>query len=80
VMPGAKGHETKKLDIEEPDALVLSSIELGNDLDAMEPDTGSKVLCHNLFAKALLSRLSLSELSEESTGVGHAHLDHSDGI
>jgi hypothetical protein len=55
VMPGAKGHETKKLDIEEPDALVLSSIEIGNDLDAMEPDTGSKVLCHNLFAKALLS-------------------------
>jgi hypothetical protein len=45
-MPGAKGHETKELDIKEPDALVLAS---------MEPDTGSKVLCHNLLAKELLS-------------------------
>jgi hypothetical protein len=30
-------------------------MELGNDPDAMEPDTGSEVLCHNLLAKALLS-------------------------
>jgi hypothetical protein len=54
-MLGAKGHETKELDIEEPNALVLASVELGNDPDAMEPDTGSEVLCHNLLAKALLS-------------------------
>jgi hypothetical protein len=55
VMPGAKVHETKELDIEEPDALVLASMELGNDPDAMEPDTGSEVLCHNFLSKALLS-------------------------
>ena len=35
------------LDIEELDALVLVSMELGNDPDAMEPDIGSEVLCHN---------------------------------
>jgi hypothetical protein len=80
VMPGAKVHETKELDIEEPDALVLASMELGNDPDAMEPDTGSEVLCHNLLAKALLSWLLLYGLSEVSTKVGHAHLDRSDGI
>jgi hypothetical protein len=54
-MPGDVVHETKELDIEEPDSLVLASMELGNDPDAMEPDTGSEVLCHNLLAKALLS-------------------------
>jgi len=79
-MPGAKGHETKELDIEEPDALVLASMELGNDPDAMEPDTGSEVLCHNLLAQELHSWLLLFGLSEESTGVEHAHLDRSDGI
>jgi hypothetical protein len=50
VNPGAEGHETKELD-----ALVLASMELGNDPDAMELDTGSEVLCHNLLAKTLLS-------------------------
>jgi hypothetical protein len=49
-MPGVMVHETKELD-----ALVLASMELGNDSDAMELDTGSKVLCHNLLATALLS-------------------------
>jgi hypothetical protein len=48
-------HETKEHDIEELDALVLASKELGNDYEAMEPDTGSEVQCHNLLATALLS-------------------------
>jgi hypothetical protein len=47
-------HETKELDIEELDSLVLASMELRNDSDAMEPDTGSEVLCHNLLATKLL--------------------------
>jgi hypothetical protein len=46
-------HETKELDIEELDALVLASMELGNDSDATELDTGSEVMCHNLLATAL---------------------------
>jgi hypothetical protein len=46
-MPGAKGHETKEFDIEELDAFVFASMELGNDPDSMEPDIGPKVLCHN---------------------------------
>jgi hypothetical protein len=46
---------TKELDIEEPDALVLASMELGNDLNAMEPNTRSEGLCHNLLATTLLS-------------------------
>jgi hypothetical protein len=54
-MPGAMVHEAKGLDIEGPDALVLDSMELDNDLDAMEPNTGSEVLCHNLLAWAFLS-------------------------
>jgi hypothetical protein len=41
-MPGVVVHETKELDIEEPDALVLASMELGNDPDAVEPDTASR--------------------------------------
>jgi hypothetical protein len=49
-MPGAMVHETKELD-----ALVLASRELGNDSEAMEPDTGSEVQCHNLLVTALLS-------------------------
>jgi hypothetical protein len=44
-MPGANWHETKELDIEEPDALVLASMELGNDPNAMEPDTHSNWSC-----------------------------------
>jgi hypothetical protein len=39
-MPGAKVHETKGLDIEELDALVLASIELGKVPDTMESDAG----------------------------------------
>jgi hypothetical protein len=69
-MPGVVVHETKELDNEGSDAWMLTSMELdndgsdawmltsmelGNDPDAMEPDTGSEVLCHNLLAKALLS-------------------------
>jgi hypothetical protein len=42
-MPGAKVHETKELDIEELDALVLVSMELGKVPDTMEFDTGSEV-------------------------------------
>jgi hypothetical protein len=53
--PGAEVHVTKELDIEGSDAWMLASMELGNDPDAMEPDTRSEVLCHNLLAKALLS-------------------------
>jgi hypothetical protein len=37
-MPSAMVHETKELD-----ASVLASRELGNDSEAMEPDTGSEV-------------------------------------
>jgi hypothetical protein len=44
-----------RLDVEEPDAWMLASMELDNDLDAMEPNTGSEVLCHNLLAWAFLS-------------------------
>jgi hypothetical protein len=60
-MPGAKVHETKRFDIEELDALVLASMELGKELDAlvlasmelgkepdtMESDAGSEVKCHD---------------------------------
>jgi hypothetical protein len=42
-MPGAKVHETKELHIEELDALVLASIELGKVPDTMESDPGSEV-------------------------------------
>jgi hypothetical protein len=42
-MPGAKVHETKELDIEELDALVLASMELDKELDTMESDVGSDV-------------------------------------
>jgi hypothetical protein len=55
VMPGAEVHVTKELDIEGSNAWMLASMELDNDPDAMEPDTGSEVLCHNLLAKALPS-------------------------
>jgi len=51
VMPGAVGHETKELDIEEPDGLVLDSMEH----DTMESAAGPEVLCHNLLVWALLS-------------------------
>jgi hypothetical protein len=52
VMLGAVGHETKELDIEELDALVLDSMEH----DTMEFAVGIEVLCHNLLVWALLSR------------------------
>jgi hypothetical protein len=39
-MPGAVGLDTKELDIVEPDALVL---------DSMESAAGLEVLCHNLL-------------------------------
>jgi hypothetical protein len=42
-MPGAKVLETKGLDIEELDALVLVSMELGKVPDTMESDAGSEV-------------------------------------
>lgn len=42
-MPGAKVHETKELDIEELDALVLASMELGKVPDTMEFDAESEV-------------------------------------
>jgi hypothetical protein len=46
-MPGAKVHETKGLDIEEFNALVLSFKELGKVPDTIESDVGSEVLCHD---------------------------------
>jgi hypothetical protein len=42
-MPDAKMHETKGLDIEELDVLVLASRELGKVPDTMEFDAGSEV-------------------------------------
>jgi hypothetical protein len=39
----AKVHETKGLDIEELDALVLASLELGKEPDTMDSDAGSEV-------------------------------------
>jgi hypothetical protein len=42
-MPGAKMHETKGLDIEDLDALVLASMELGKEPDTMESNAGSEV-------------------------------------
>ncbi len=48
-MPGTVVHETKGLDIEGPDAWMLAFMELGNDPDAIEPDTGLEVLCRNFL-------------------------------
>jgi hypothetical protein len=42
-MHGAKVHETKGLDIEELDALVLASMELGKVPDTMDSDAESEV-------------------------------------
>jgi hypothetical protein len=42
-MPGPKEHETKVLDIDELDALVLLSMVLDNVPDAMESDAGPQV-------------------------------------
>jgi hypothetical protein len=42
-MPGAKVHETKELDIEELDDLVLASMELGKVPDTTESDAESEV-------------------------------------
>jgi hypothetical protein len=39
-MLGAMLHETKGLDIEEPDALALDSMEHDKELDTMESDLG----------------------------------------
>jgi hypothetical protein len=47
-MHGAMLHETKGLDIEELDALVLDSMEHDKEPDTMESDDGPEVLCHNL--------------------------------
>jgi len=54
-MPSAVVHETKGLDIEEPDALVLDSMEHDKEPNTMESTAGPEVLCHNLLAWALLS-------------------------
>jgi hypothetical protein len=54
-MLGAVVHETKGLDIEEPDALVLDSMEHKKEPDTMESDAGLEVLCQNLLVWALLS-------------------------
>jgi hypothetical protein len=54
-MPSAVVRETKELDIEEPDALVLDSMEHDKESDTMESDAGPEVLCHNLLVWALLS-------------------------
>jgi hypothetical protein len=51
-MPGAVVHETKGLDIEELDALVLDSMEHDKELDTMESDAGPEVLSHNLLVWA----------------------------
>jgi hypothetical protein len=51
MMPGAVAHETKELDIEETNALVLDSMEH----DTMVSTAGPEVLCHNLLVWALLS-------------------------
>lgn len=50
-MLGAVVHETKGLDIEVSDALVLDDKEP----DTIESDARPEVLCHNLFVWALLS-------------------------
>jgi hypothetical protein len=50
-MHNAVVHETKGLDIEELDALVLDDKET----DTTESDAGPEVLCHNLLVWALLS-------------------------
>jgi hypothetical protein len=42
-MPGAKVHETTRLDIKELDALVFASMELGKEPDTMESDAGLEV-------------------------------------
>jgi hypothetical protein len=54
-MLGAMVHETKGLDIEEPNALVLDSMEHDKEPDTMESDVGPEYLCHNLLVWALLS-------------------------
>jgi hypothetical protein len=54
-MLGAVVHETKALDIEVPDALVLDSMEHDKELDSMEFGAGLEVLCYNFLVRALLS-------------------------
>jgi hypothetical protein len=53
--PGAVVLETKELDIEEPDTLVLDSMEHDNGPNTIESDAKSEVLCHDLLVWALLS-------------------------
>jgi hypothetical protein len=52
-------HDAMGLDIEEPDVLELDSIvpdkEPDEEPDAMESNTGPKVLCHNLLVWVLFS-------------------------
>jgi hypothetical protein len=54
-MPSVVVHETKGLDIEEPDALVLDFMEHDKEPGTMESDAGPEVLCNNLLVWALLS-------------------------
>jgi len=49
------GHDAMRLDVEEPGAWDLASMEFDKNPDAMEPDTGSEVLFHNLLVWTLLS-------------------------
>jgi hypothetical protein len=49
-MSGAVVHETKELDIEEPNSLVLDK-----ETDTMESDVRSKDSCHYFLVWALLS-------------------------
>jgi hypothetical protein len=49
------GHDAMRLDVEEPDAWDLTSMEFDKNPDAMEPDTGSEFLFHNLLVWTLLS-------------------------
>jgi hypothetical protein len=51
----ALGLDAMRLDIDEPDALELDSVEPDGEPDAMEFDTGPGVLCQNLLVWALLS-------------------------
>jgi hypothetical protein len=48
-MLGAVVHETKGLDIEEADALVLDSMEHDKEPSTIESDAEPEVLCHNLL-------------------------------
>jgi hypothetical protein len=53
--PISVGHNAMGLDIEEPDASELDSMEPDKEPDPMESDTGLEVLCRDLLVWALLS-------------------------